>query len=72
MIYLGGYVIWSIVGAIALRNWRLPILVPVLIFMDWAQRVVFVHAFWRAWRIPTSECKWTSPTRHDTRKEVTS
>lgn len=71
-IYVGGYVIWSVLGAIALRNWRLPFLIPTLIFMDWAQRAVFVHAFWRAWRIPTSECKWTSPTRHDTRKEVTS
>ncbi len=71
-IYVGGYLIWSIVGAIALRNWRLPLLVPTLIFMDWAQRAVFVHAFWRAWRVPTSECKWTSPTRHDTRKEATS
>lgn len=71
-IYTGGYLLWAVIGAVVLKNWRLTLMVPRLIFMDWAQRVLFIHAFARTWREPTSECKWTSPTRHDTRKETTS
>lgn len=69
-IYVGGYVVWAAIGAIAVKNWRLPFMVPVLFFMDWAQRAVFIRAFLRTWREPTSECKWESPSRHDTRQEV--
>jgi cellulose synthase/poly-beta-1,6-N-acetylglucosamine synthase-like glycosyltransferase len=69
-VYVGGYAVWAAIGAIAVKNWRLPLMVPVLMFMDWAQRAVFVHAFFRTCRIPISECKWDSPTRHDTRKGV--
>lgn len=69
-IYMAGYLIWAIIGAIAVKNWRMPFLLPTLILMDWLQRAVFVHAFVRAWRVPTSECKWDSPTRHDTRLEL--
>lgn len=69
-VYIGGYIAWAAIGAVAVKNWRLPFMFPTLIFMDWAQRVVFVRAFWRAWRVPTSECKWESPARHDTRREI--
>lgn len=67
--YALGYLAWAVVGAVALRNWRLVLMVPTLVAMDWIQRVLFVHAFVKAWREPTSECKWVSPTRHDTRWE---
>lgn len=71
VVYIGGYIVWAAIGGIAVHNWRLPLMVPTLIFMDWAQRVVFVHAFCRTSRAPTSECKWVSPDRHDTRKDET-
>lgn len=70
-IYVGGYVAWAVIGAIAVRNWRLILMFPTLMFMDWMQRIVFVHAFGRAWRQPTSDCKWDSPARQDTREDVT-
>jgi biofilm PGA synthesis N-glycosyltransferase PgaC len=69
-IYVGGYIVWAAIGAIAVKNWRLPLMFPTLMFMDWVQRVVFVHAFFRTFRVPVSECKWDSPARQDTRKEV--
>jgi cellulose synthase/poly-beta-1,6-N-acetylglucosamine synthase-like glycosyltransferase len=67
-IYVAGYAIWAAIGAVALRNWRMLLMFPTLIVMDWIQRALFVHAFVRTWREPTSECKWVSPTRHDTRQ----
>jgi biofilm PGA synthesis N-glycosyltransferase PgaC len=67
-VYVGGYAIWELIGAVALRNWRMSLMFPTLIVMDWIQRGLFVHAFIKAWREPTSECKWVSPTRHDTRE----
>lgn len=69
-LYVGGYAVWGIIGAVALRNWRMTLMFPMFIVMDWIQRALFVHAFFRTWREPTSECKWVSPTRHDTRNET--
>ncbi len=71
-IYVGGYLIWGVIGAVALRNWRLALMFPTLIIMDWVQRGLFIHAFFRTWREPKSECKWVSPARHDTREVSTS
>lgn len=69
-IYVGGYVAWAACGALAVKNWRLVTMFPTLMFMDWMQRITFVHAFGRACRQPTSECKWESPARQDTRMEM--
>ncbi len=64
-IYVGGYVLWATIGAIALRRWRLVPLAPALIVLDWVQRVNFVHAFVKTVRAPRVEsCTWTSPTRY--------
>ena len=35
--YLAGYVAWSLVGAIALRKWRLLVLSPALLVLDWVR-----------------------------------
>ena len=65
-LYLAGYVAWAVVGAIALRRWRLILLFPYLIAMDWMQRAVTVHGAIRAVRQPEAECRWTSPPRFAT------
>jgi cellulose synthase/poly-beta-1,6-N-acetylglucosamine synthase-like glycosyltransferase len=71
-IYMGGYAAWATVAAIALKNWRFPLMTPVMIWFDWLNRVIFVHGAVKAWRQPTVEkCVWESPTRIDTRKEET-
>jgi cellulose synthase/poly-beta-1,6-N-acetylglucosamine synthase-like glycosyltransferase len=64
LIYLTGYAAWSAVGAIALRNWRLLVLAPALLVLDWVARANFVHAAVKAIRQPTSECRWESPARY--------
>ncbi len=65
-IYLAGYVAWAIIGAIALRRWRLIPLFPYLIAMDWMQRAVTIHGAIRALRQPEAECRWISPPRFAT------
>jgi biofilm PGA synthesis N-glycosyltransferase PgaC len=63
--YVGGYVLWAVIGAIALRKWRLVLLAPALIAVDWVQRVNFVHAFVKTVRQPrVASCTWSSPTRY--------
>ena len=64
LIYVAGYAAWSAVGAVALRNWRLLVLAPALLVLDWVARVNFAHAAVKAIRQPTSECRWESPARY--------
>ena len=64
LLYLAGYAVWSAVGAIALRKWRLLVLAPALLVIDWIARVNLVHAAVRAVRQPTAECRWEPPARH--------
>jgi poly-beta-1,6-N-acetyl-D-glucosamine synthase len=64
LIYVAGYGVWSAVGAIALRKWRLFVLAPALLVLDWIARVNLVHAAVKAIRRPTSECRWESPARY--------
>lgn len=66
IVYLLGYAAWATVGAIALRKWRLMLLFPLLLIIDWASRVNFIHAFCRTIKEPTSSCKWESPERYET------
>jgi cellulose synthase/poly-beta-1,6-N-acetylglucosamine synthase-like glycosyltransferase len=67
MFYVLGYFIWVSIAALFLRKWRLPLLTPWIIAMDWINRWIFVHSFFKAWRQPTVEsCKWDSPTRLST------
>lgn len=64
LMYVGGYVLWAAIGAIALRRWRLVLLAPALAVVDWVQRVNFVHAFVKTIKQPRVErCTWTSPKR---------
>jgi poly-beta-1,6-N-acetyl-D-glucosamine synthase len=64
LMYVGGYVLWAAIGAIALRRWRLVLMAPALIVVDWLQRVNFVHAFFKTIRQPRVErCAWSSPKR---------
>jgi cellulose synthase/poly-beta-1,6-N-acetylglucosamine synthase-like glycosyltransferase len=65
MFYLGGYLLWAVVGAIALRRWRLVLLAPALIAVDWIQRVNFIHAFCKTIKQPrVVSCTWSSPKRY--------
>ena len=65
-LYLAGYLVWGVIGAIALRRWQLVLLFPFLLFMDWMQRAVTIHGFVKAIKEPTAECRWTSPPRFAT------
>ncbi len=66
LVYAAGYALWSTFGAIALRKWRLVLLWPALIALDWISRVNFAHAAIKAIRRPTAECRWESPARYAT------
>lgn len=66
LMYFLGYAVWAVVGAIALRKWRLAFLFPTLIVTDWAHRANMIHAIFRTIRKPTSECRWVSPQRFAT------
>ena len=59
-----GYTAWALIGAIALRRWRLVVLRPALALLDWVARGDFIHAAIKAIRQPTSECRWNR--RHGT------
>jgi cellulose synthase/poly-beta-1,6-N-acetylglucosamine synthase-like glycosyltransferase len=64
LVYAIGYAVWALIGAIALRNWRLFALWPALLVIDWISRVNLVHAAIKAVREPTAECRWESPARY--------
>jgi cellulose synthase/poly-beta-1,6-N-acetylglucosamine synthase-like glycosyltransferase len=64
LLYATGYAVWSLIGAIALRKWRLFVLWPALLVIDWMSRVNLVHAAIKAVREPTAECRWESPARY--------
>ena len=65
LLYTGGYVLWAAIGAIALKRWRLVLLAPALIVVDWIQRVNFVHAFCKTVKQPrVTSCTWSSPKRY--------
>jgi biofilm PGA synthesis N-glycosyltransferase PgaC len=64
ILYVGGYAAWSTIGAVALRKWRLALLWPALLVIDWISRVNLIHAAIKALRQPTAECRWQSPARY--------
>ncbi len=64
LLYATGYAVWALIGAIALRKWRLFALWPALLVIDWISRVNLIHAAIKAVREPTSECRWESPARY--------
>lgn len=68
-LYFGGYAVWALVAAIALRHWRLVVLSPMMVVFDWWQRAIFIESFIWAVRNPRTPCVWVSPTRAST-KEV--
>jgi cellulose synthase/poly-beta-1,6-N-acetylglucosamine synthase-like glycosyltransferase len=62
---LAGYLAWIVPAAVALRKWRLLVMAPVFILIDWLYRVVFLHAAAKAVRQPVvASCKWESPARY--------
>lgn len=62
---LAGYAAGAGIAAIALRKWRLAVMAPALVVVDWLYRVVFMHAFVKTVRQPRVEnCRWESPTRY--------
>jgi poly-beta-1,6-N-acetyl-D-glucosamine synthase len=64
LLYATGYAVWSAIGAIALRKWRLFALWPALLVLDWIARMNLLHAAIKAVRQPTAECRWESPARY--------
>jgi biofilm PGA synthesis N-glycosyltransferase PgaC len=58
------YAAWAAIGAIAIRKWRLLVLFPALLIIDWIARVNLVHAAIKAIRQPTAACRWESPQRY--------
>ena len=64
LLYAAGYAAWAAIGAIALRKWRLLVLFPALLIIDWIARVNLIHAAIKAIRQPTAACRWESPERY--------
>ncbi len=62
--YAAGYAVWAGIGALALRKWRLFVLWPALVALDWIARINLVHAAVKAIRQPTAACRWESPERY--------
>jgi biofilm PGA synthesis N-glycosyltransferase PgaC len=63
-LYFGGYLAWSIIGAIALRKWRLVVMTPFILVFDWLYRINFAHALIRTFQQSRVEsCVWDSPAR---------
>jgi biofilm PGA synthesis N-glycosyltransferase PgaC len=60
-----GYGAGAAVAAAVLKKWRLAVMAPALIVVDWLYRVVFLHAFVKTVRQPrVDSCRWDSPTRY--------
>jgi glycosyltransferase involved in cell wall biosynthesis len=60
-----GYGAGAAVAAGVLRKWRLAVMAPALILVDWLYRIVFFHAFVKTVRQPrVDSCRWESPTRY--------
>jgi poly-beta-1,6-N-acetyl-D-glucosamine synthase len=60
-----GYSAGAAVAAAVLRKWRLAVMAPALILVDWLYRIVFFHAFVKTVRQPrVDSCRWESPTRY--------
>lgn len=60
-----GYFIWTIPAALATRKWRLVLMTPAFIAVDWLYRVVYVHALCKTVREPVvTSCRWESPARY--------
>jgi biofilm PGA synthesis N-glycosyltransferase PgaC len=60
-----GYFVWTIPAALATRKWRLVLMTPAFIAVDWLYRVVYVHALCKTFREPVvTSCRWESPARY--------
>jgi biofilm PGA synthesis N-glycosyltransferase PgaC len=67
VLYFGGYGVWTLLASMALKKWRLFLMTPAIIIIDWVYRVIFIHAFIKSIRQPTVEsCAWESPARYQT------
>jgi biofilm PGA synthesis N-glycosyltransferase PgaC len=67
---LAGYAAGAAIAAGVLHKWRLAVLAPALIVVDWLYRIVFMHAFLKTVRQPRVEnCRWESPTRYNGKEE---
>lgn len=65
--YLVGYVLWAALGALGTRRWPMVFMPFAFFVFDQLQRVIFIHALFKAWREPRSPCIWKSPTRVERR-----
>ena len=60
-----GYGVGAGIAAAVLGKWRLAVMAPALILVDWLYRIVFFHAFVKTVRQPrVASCRWESPTRY--------
>jgi poly-beta-1,6-N-acetyl-D-glucosamine synthase len=60
-----GYFAWTIPAALCTRKWRLVVMTPAFIVVDWLYRVIFIHALIKTIRQPVVQsCRWESPARY--------
>lgn len=65
LLYGAGVVTWVAAGAIATKRWRLVLMAPAIVAIDWIYRITFVHAFIKTLRQPQVQvCRWESPARY--------
>jgi poly-beta-1,6-N-acetyl-D-glucosamine synthase len=63
--YVAGVLAWVGIAAVATRSWRMVVMTPAILLIDWTYRVTFLHALAKAIRQPRVEaCRWESPARY--------
>jgi hypothetical protein len=53
------------IAAAALKQWRLVLMAPAIVAVDWIYRFTFLHAFAKTLAQPRVDvCRWESPLRY--------
>jgi poly-beta-1,6-N-acetyl-D-glucosamine synthase len=63
--YFACVLAWVSVAAVATRSWRMVLMTPAIVVIDWIYRLTFLHGLCKAVRQPqVLACRWESPVRY--------
>jgi biofilm PGA synthesis N-glycosyltransferase PgaC len=64
-LYSLGVFFWVAIAAAATKQWRLVLMTPAIVAVDWIYRFTFLHAFAKTLVQPRVDvCRWESPLRY--------
>jgi cellulose synthase/poly-beta-1,6-N-acetylglucosamine synthase-like glycosyltransferase len=64
-LYSFGVFVWVGIAAAATKQWRLVLMTPAIVAVDWIYRFTFLHAFAKTLAHPRVDvCRWQSPVRY--------